>query len=292
MRAKVRNCLRKGAIAVLRNVVFPARYRVFTWVESIVGQVPGTSIVKLRGGGKLIVDGIVDAPILYMAEHDWRVRRFLCKTARSGHTVFDLGANIGVYTIPMALRVGKGGHVYAFEAFRPNYEILLQNIALNKLTNVTPVFGVLTDKSGACLIPEIRERSQTGSDLGNYSLAMKSASLVEVPALSLDDFVMQYGIDRVDLMKIDIEGSETKALKGARTLFSQRRVGTVVCEFNPRWLSRMGSSAAELYEIASEYGLDTYLLTRLARIKLITREFCCSATAEFDAVLKPRPILH
>jgi FkbM family methyltransferase len=283
MSINIRQTLRNNAAVVLRNVPFPGRDKVFRMVERTSGKNPGTFVVPLRGGGKLIVDGVKDSPIFYKGEYDWHIRSFLARNIKSGQTVFDLGANIGAYTIPMALRAGASGHVYAFEALKANYEILLENIRLNRLSNVTAVYGAITDITGICEAPKITERSQF---MGNYSLASNSSSRSQIPSWSLDDFVEENAIPKVHLMKIDIEGSETMALKGARKLFSQGRVDTVVCEFNPYWLPKMGSNVEELYDSFSEFGMDAFLLTRFSRLKPIDRDFCERATTDFDAVLK------
>lgn len=280
-RTQVRQGLRKCAATVLRHVVFPGRDRAFRLVESALGPNPGSFIVPLRGGGKLLVDGVKDSYIFYLGDFQWNVYTFLRRTVQSRSTVFDLGANIGSYTIPLALRAGR---VYAFEAFKPNFDILLKNVALNGLTNVTAIFGAVADSTGTRLVPDRGGRSD---NIGNYSLASKTEGEIEIPSWSLDDFAAQHNVEEIDLMKIDIEGSEIMALRGARRLFSQRKVKTVICEFNPYWLRQMGSSTEELYDMFHGFGLKSFLVTRFARLKSIDKEFCKRATSdEFDVVWK------
>jgi len=283
-RLRGRELLRHSSAAVLRRVPFPGRERTFRLIDRVLGPNPGEFIVPLRGGGRLIVDGIKDSYTFYLGDFQWNVHHFLCSTVGRGQTVFDIGSNIGFYTVPLALRVGSHGHVYAFEACRPNYDGLLKNIALNGLKNVTAIFGAVADRTGTLDVPLLQHRA-------NYSLASASEIRTQIPSWSLDEFVAEREIDQIDLMKIDIEGSEVLALRGARKLLSEARVRTVICEFNPHWLSKMGSSTEELFETFASHGMEAFRLTRFARQKPIDRDFCRRSTEEFDAVLKPKASL-
>lgn len=289
MAARLKQVTRNAVAFLLRGLVFPGRYRVLQMAECILGKNHGTFVVPLRAGGRLIVNGIKDSQVFYTGEFNTGLSRtspFLFRTAKRGDIIFDVGANIGAYTVPLALRVGNEGHVYAFEALRANYEILLQNIALNALKNVTPVFGAVTDKSGTYEVPEVSERSE---NMGNYSLASESVGRITIPSLSLDDFVAENSIERINLMKIDIEGSETIALRGAHATFAKGLVKTVVCEFNPYWLPKMGSSVEELYEAFEGFGMEAFLITRFSRLRRVHKNFFQQqGTSEFDAVLRPR----
>jgi FkbM family methyltransferase len=179
--------------------------------------------------------------------------------------------------------------VYAFEALPANYEVLLKNLELNGLTNVTPICGVAADRTSEMQVPQKTTR-------GNYSLATMSAERTSAHAWSLDDFARQYQIDRIDLMVIDIEGSETMALRGARTLLSSGRVGTTVCEVNPGWLRRMGSSPVELYREFEATALTVAVLERFGRSRELTPgEFAeltggSSGIDKVDVVLRPRSL--
>jgi FkbM family methyltransferase len=278
---RLKSAARRTTAAILRQLVVPGRYRLFRLAQSVLGTEPGRVVVPLRGGGKLLIDGDVDSYTYYLGDFEWRVQHVLCRMALGARTVFDVGSNCGFYTIPLALRVGPRGRVYAFEALRPNYELLLENIALNGLTNVIAVYGAVTDKTGVMRVPDLAERS-------NYSLATRSEREAEIPSWSLDDFIAREGIPSVDLLKLDIEGSEVIAVRGAWKSLKNGVVKTVVCEFNPYWLAKMGSNLNELYELFESLRLELSLITRTGRLRRINREFVCNATSEFDVVLQPR----
>ncbi len=108
-----------------------------------------------------------------------------------------------------------------------------------------------------------------------------------VPAVSLDDYVREKGITAIDVMKLDIEGSEVLALKGAKEIFKKRLVKQVICEFNPGWLPKMGSSVEELHETLSSYGMQLFFLTRFSQLKPLDLKSAARAYPQgFDAVAK------
>jgi FkbM family methyltransferase len=252
--------LRSAAASLLRPVAFPGRYRTYRALASILGEEPVPFTVPFGNGTKLTVTAPSWSHVFYLGDLDANIRRFMTGRVNHNSIVFDVGASIGIYSVPLAKRAA---HVYAFEALRANYELLLANIEQNGIRNITANFGAVAEKSGQVKAPVL--------SAGDCSLASDAESFVEIPALTLDDFAKTHGIDRVDIMKMDIEGSETKALQGARELFLSKAIREVVIEFAPNWLRKMGSSPEELYDLFEEYGLSVRLLTRTGSARQTTR---------------------
>jgi hypothetical protein len=73
---------------------------------------------------------------------------------------------------------------------------------------------------------------------------------------TLDQFVAEMEIDRIDFLKIDVEGWEPNILKGAEVTLRQGRIKTILCEFNDYWLRKNGSSNAELWQMICDAGLE------------------------------------
>lgn len=266
---------------VLRHIRFPGRGIVIDFTEKIFGGNPGEFIVPLRHGGRLIVDGVIDKPVFYTGGHEWHVMDFLIRKTKVGDTVVDVGAGIGTYTIPLALKVGSSGHVYAFEALKANFELLERNVKLNELANVTAVHGAVTDKTGTLSVPFFPIRP---GGIGNYSLASRSDERTTIPSYALDDFFSERGFTHINLLKIDIEGSEVFAINGMKLLFSEGRIATTCCEFNPGWLGRMGSDPYELFELLAGFGLRVFRLTKLSGLKELKEEGLHLHPGSFDCV--------
>ena len=132
------------------------------------------------------------------------VQRALVASLRAGAVVYDVGANVGFYTLLAARAVGRAGHVVAFEPHPENLRALERNIALNALTNVTVVAAAVTSARG-------RGRLSAG----NRALASLGADRgIEVKILALDDYVASHPELAPDVVKLDVEGHELEAIAG------------------------------------------------------------------------------
>lgn len=143
--------------------------------------------------------------------------------AGEGPKVFlDIGANFGTYALAMAPAVGAGGTVHAFEPQRIIYNMVAGSVALNALENVYVHNVAVGDATGQVEIPQFDYSkamnfgsiefgaSEQGEPL-DQQRGHDPARAEYVPVVAIDD----YGFDRVDMMKIDVEGMEPLALDGA-----------------------------------------------------------------------------
>ena len=127
--------------------------------------------------------------------------------AQAGDIVLDCGTYTGNTSLYFSRKVGDAGHVYGFEAAPATFEKYRRN--MSGKTNVTPVQAAVCDFSG---------QARFAGDAANAAMHEDGAP---VAALSLDDFCMQHGLARVDFIKMDIEGAETRALEGARRIIKE-----------------------------------------------------------------------
>ena len=139
-----------------------------------------------------------------------------------GDVFIDVGANLGSYTVPLAERVGPTGKVIAFEPFRWMYQLLNANVAVNGLMNCWLFQVALSDvyQSGISLLqPNLRQFSSPGgmkvdSQQGGQQLYDNEWGPEPGDTWKLDDILPTLA-NRVDLIKIDVEGMETKVVVGA-----------------------------------------------------------------------------
>jgi FkbM family methyltransferase len=171
---------------------------------------------------------------------------------RPGMTFVDVGANVGYYTALAATKVaGRGGRVIAFEPSPYAFERLKRLVEENRLDYVSVMNAGLSDSSG-------KTKIYLGAGCDNHSptmVAHEGANATEVNIVTLDAEAERLGLDRLDLIKIDVEGHEPKVLAGAKRLLRERRIRAVLCEFNEHWLRQAGSSSRELERIFQEAGL-------------------------------------
>ncbi len=153
------------------------------------------------------------------------VQRILLERLRPGMVFYDLGANIGLFSLFAARIVGESGRVFSFE---PDAEVaarLRRNVERNGFSNVTVVEAGLWSASGSVNFvaagPSSPDRG-TGRFIDG-----KSPSGTPTPCVSLDDFVASAPLP--DAIKCDIEGAEVEALRGAEKLLRARHPW-ILCE--------------------------------------------------------------
>ena len=135
---------------------------------------------------------------------------------RPGDTVWDVGANIGWFALLAARRVGPMGHVVAFEPLPANAELIAHNALRNGLA-VEVVEAAVSDRPGTA--PFDAHSSLSGRLASNGALTVATGTL--------DGWLERFGTPA--LIKLDIEGAETDALRGARRLLAHERP-VIVCE--------------------------------------------------------------
>jgi FkbM family methyltransferase len=161
-----------------------------------------------------------------------------------GRTVLDTGANIGVHTVELSRLVGPGGVVHSFEPQRLTFQLLCANVALNSCSNVFAHHMAVGATGGTILVPSLDPE-----ELHNYGgLSLLGSGRGEPVALIT--------IDSMDLgdcqfIKIDIEGMETEALRGAAATIERFRPILYVEN------DRQGRSA-ELIGLLQQYGYRLY----------------------------------
>ena len=160
--------------------------------------------------------------------------------ARSANVVFDIGANAGIYSLS-ALSANRSAQVHAFEPTPELATHIRDTAALNALSNLHVHEVAIARAAGrACLW---RCSGESGTNEGmNFITTNRKGSGEEVPTISIDRFCAEHAIDRVDLMKIDIQGNEPEALAGAQAMLGEQRIGTIFIELN--WESGVDDSPA------------------------------------------------
>jgi FkbM family methyltransferase len=144
---------------------------------------------------------------------------FMRKSLKPGDIFIDVGANGGTFTIIAARQVQNHGHVYAFEPDRRNLKLLRHNLKINNITNVTILECALSNKKGIAQLA-IAIDGAMNSLAKTHRTDQQITEWQTVKVTTLDDFINEYKIDRVDFVKIDIEGGEKLIFEGAKDIFT------------------------------------------------------------------------
>lgn len=141
---------------------------------------------------------------------------FVRHLLRPGQNVIDIGANYGVYTLPMAHKVGAKGHVWAFEPASSTAQFLARGIAENGFENVTLEQKAMSSASGSALLA-FHVQSELRSIVRGTTLPEASE---EVPLVTLDDCMVRFDWQDIELIKIDAEGEEANIIRGGHRFFA------------------------------------------------------------------------
>lgn len=157
------------------------------------------------------------------------------RTLKKGNIVFDVGANVGYYTILASKAVGRKGVVYAFEPDPRNLIYLKKNVKSNNCRNVVIVEKALTEKNQTAMLAYDLANPGESSLAKTHSTDSRS---VPIETITLDTFVKQHGIIEINVIKMDIEGAEILALLGAKNTLKKMKHTTLFVECNKRALAR------------------------------------------------------
>jgi FkbM family methyltransferase len=188
-----------------------------------------------------------------------RSARFAAEFLEPGMVTFDVGANIGYYTLMFAEHVGTSGAVHAFEPTPRLTQRLRENVRLNSFTQVRVNEIAVADTVGTASLHLSCEDPEANS---LFELAAGAGHL-PVPTNTLDKYVTDVSVTRIDLMKIDCEGSELNVLKGAAALLRSGYSPVILLECNPASLLASGGTVSLLCEFLRDASYDCYCLEEL-----------------------------
>lgn len=181
---------------------FAALMRIDNWWDyfaDYLGFKKGGVVYRVGGARVLTRAGTIDKSIFTeVALENLYFPRWL--SLGENPVVVDVGAHIGIFSVLVASRI-KGGKVYSIEPSKDNFRLLLEQIKLNDV-NVTPFNLALSDKAGEMKL-------YGGSHSARGSLLREEGDSHElVKTMTLKDFFNEQGIEKCDLLKVDIEGGE------------------------------------------------------------------------------------
>ncbi len=201
---------------------------------------------------RLDLDEGIDFSIFLLGAFEAATMAACERLVRSGDVVLDIGANIGAHTLPLARLVGPTGRVVAFEPTDFAFAKLRANLALNPAyaARVTVARTMLLDGSGDCQMPRTLTSSWPlagGADV-HPKLRGRDMTTAGAGAMTLDAYLAENAIRRVDFIKLDVDGFECRVLAGAEETLRRCRP-TIVMELSPYILGERGDSLDRLLDI-------------------------------------------
>jgi FkbM family methyltransferase len=224
--------------------------------RSAVPVSDGAILVRTESG-YVLVDADDHAVLMALVDSgdlEPGTRLVISRLVKPGDTFIDVGANVGVHTLCAAHAMRGNGRVIAFEPFPRTSELLKRTVTMNGLASICTVRQeAVSDQPGEKdLYVGLVSAHHSLIELDN--LVSASSPPVNVPVVRLDDVISL--LDRVDLIKIDVEGMELEVLNGARRIVSENPNLAIIAEFGPSHLQRSGHSAADWLDTFTKLGFD------------------------------------
>lgn len=229
-------------------------------------KLPGLKLanVHLRSQGIRVIADLGTANGLGIYRYGWHDLsvELVATLLGPGDVFIDGGANRGMYTLAAAKRVGPTGRVYAFEPSHDTFIALAANIRANSFSWATPIPAALGRAPGFVNFTAFHG---DGCGLSSIAPSLVGGDRMLVPLTTLDTLLETLGTRPVRLVKLDVEGAEHEALRGAGRILEQRP--HLWLEVVPNMLERMGSSATALINDLRDLGYVFFRRTGRLQLK-------------------------
>ena len=219
------------------------------------GQEVTTRVQGLRL--RLSLDDNVQRELYYLGAYERRFVGYLVDELRPGDVVLDVGAHVGIFTLPLARALDQlgSGRVVAVEAASATARRLRTHVRANELEHrVTVLQAALTAEDTTI---ELRGDPMFGAGDGAVTSRYGTGEVVEsVEGRAFDGWATDTGLERLDVVKMDIEGSEYEALRGMRGTLARLRPRLVTVECKGYVLDRAGTTEEAVDALMAEVGYE------------------------------------
>ncbi|MDI6854589.1 MAG: FkbM family methyltransferase [Deltaproteobacteria bacterium] len=196
----------------------------------------------------------------FFGSYDERHEIEMVKRVLEEREVFwDVGANIGVYSLLAATLVKNNGRIVAFEPANIAYEMLLENIALNHFDNILPFKVAVADAEGEAVLFAAAHIADGGANL--FSPGTEQTITQTCRTVTLDKFSQDQQLPSPDFIKMDIEGAELAVLRGAELILT-RDQPLLLIEMKDAVLKAAGTDKSLIQDILVKYGYVPAFLHR------------------------------
>lgn len=195
-------------------------------------------------------DSYSAAAVLYCGLYDYDEMNFLLRYLRAEDSFLDIGANVGVYTLLAASKI-HAGSLHSFEVFPKNYRRLQENLRLNQFNQVKTYAIAVSNQPGTVAL------NLAEGDSMPFITQTETINTIMVPTDTLDNLLQNYSLTNLTLAKMDIEGAELLAFKGAVSLLKKQRPYVWILEINDA-VNNFGYRKQDVVDFLQNYGYNLY----------------------------------
>jgi FkbM family methyltransferase len=226
-------------------------------------------------------DEDVGRQIHFMRSFEEREAAFMRSIIAPDATCFDVGANVGYFSLLMA-SCATAGQVHAFDPLALNVALIGASAALNRFENIRVNRCAVGDRIGEVEFSEASDSAYSSMlDTGRKAVERS----FRVPMTTIDAYRAEQGIGRIDVLKVDVEGAEAMVIEGARATLADSAVrpATILIELYEPNLASFGASAAGVTEVLAGLGYAPHSLGLDGLVPYVP-----SAT-DYNIVFRPQP---
>jgi len=204
--------------------------------------------------------------------------RLLIGLLEPGDSFIDIGGHIGYFSLLAAAIVGPSGKILTFEPETTNQDRLRANISDNHYNNINLVPCAVGESTEDVqfYINQDNDGGHAMWDISRHEFNIKSRENTEirtVPQTTLDLYLQNTDLGKLRMIKMDVEGSELKVLRGAKQTLLKYQLPFIIAEVNRYALAQLGSSEEDLRSYMSELGYEAYVPTETHIAKLKPGEY-------------------
>lgn len=257
---------------ILRKIRGRITARIFVWYRDGLALVfrarnvlTGNAPIAARAGGiafQIVPEGAI-------AFHTWSKLRFehaelgfILRMLQPGMTFIDAGANIGLFSLAAGKKLrGHPSVIYAFEPSRSTFSILKKNLSHNQLQEVHAVCAALSDSTGKAHLyvnAAFKDALNSLQDPSHTDAEVVGREVVQT--ITLDEFVANEKIERVDVLKVDVEGAELLVFRGGRNLLSRCDAPLILYEGYSWCTAGFHYHPVEIMWQLEEFGYELFVL--------------------------------
>ncbi|MDZ4664883.1 MAG: FkbM family methyltransferase [Bacteroidota bacterium] len=240
-------------------------------------------MITLKKGRSRLINGFsIRLPIRYYRYYNNGYEKdtfnYFEKIINPNDTVLDIGAHIGLFSVYFSKKLSKKGRVICFEPTPGTFQILEKTVELNNLPNCTLVNAAIADKSGM-LNFNLTSKNGEGSNANSLVQIERTVNVTEVKVFSIDDYRRAEKL-KINILKIDVEGYELNALRGAEETFIHDKPSGILA-LHPKSIKKLGQSLEQIWDL-----LEKYKCHIQHQGKSILKDEFCSKELLFDVEFK------
>ena len=187
----------------------------------------------------------------------------LKKMLRPNDVFIDIGGNIGYFSL-LSASISPSVKVISFEPVKDLFKKMKENFSINDRKNIVAINAAVGEMNEQCEL-----FLSAPDNLGMPSFHQPenySGRKEKVEVIAIDDWLKTSGLTKIDLIKLDIEGSELAALKGMRAVLEEQRPVLIV-EVNPETLSLFGLKPEDICNYLNQFNFDKFLISENGRLE-------------------------